>query len=90
MCFLKKILKWVASVKPNLDQFPADFMFMLSQEAFENLKSQVEISSLGVRLEKPVPLVLRHIWVFMDTLWIYPNMFAIFDFGYLWIRYGYF
>lgn len=35
------------AVKRNRDRFPADFMFQLSQRDFENLKSQIVISSHG-------------------------------------------
>ncbi len=37
----------VQSVKRNIDRFPADFMFQLTAEEFENLKSQIVISSWG-------------------------------------------
>ncbi len=33
------------AVKRNLDRFPDDFIFQLSKEEFENLKSQIVISS---------------------------------------------
>ena len=36
-------------VKRNLDRFPADFMFWLPQDEFEDLKSQFATSSWGVR-----------------------------------------
>ena len=32
-------------VKRNIDRFPADFMFQLTDEEFENLKSQFATSS---------------------------------------------
>ncbi len=32
-------------VQRNLDRFPEDFMFQLSKEEFENLKSQIAVSS---------------------------------------------
>jgi phage regulator Rha-like protein len=35
------------SVKRNIDRFPEDFMFQLSVEEFENLKSQIVTSSWG-------------------------------------------
>ena len=35
------------SVKRNKDRFPDDFMFQLTNEEFENLKSQIVISSWG-------------------------------------------
>jgi hypothetical protein len=40
-------------VKRNIDRFPADFMFQLSQEEFENLKSQFATSSWGGRRKLP-------------------------------------
>jgi hypothetical protein len=40
-------------VKRNLDRFPADFMFQLNQEEFENLKSQFATSSWGGRRKLP-------------------------------------
>jgi hypothetical protein len=44
----------VRAVKRNLDRFPGDFMFQLSQEEFENLRSQsVTSSSWGGRRYRP-------------------------------------
>ena len=40
-------------VKRNIDRFPADFMFQLSQEEFEKLKSQFATSSWGGRRKLP-------------------------------------
>ena len=37
----------VQSVKRNIERFPEDFMFQLSHEEFENLKSQIVTSSWG-------------------------------------------
>jgi hypothetical protein len=37
----------VQAVKRNPDRFPEDFMFPLSNEEYENLKSQIVISSWG-------------------------------------------
>jgi len=37
----------VQAVKRNIERFPEDFMFQLSQEEFTNLKSQIVISSWG-------------------------------------------
>ncbi|MBS1510364.1 MAG: ORF6N domain-containing protein [Bacteroidetes bacterium] len=34
-------------VKRNIDRFPKDFMFVLSQKEFENLRSQIGTSSWG-------------------------------------------
>ncbi len=36
----------VRAVKRNLDRFPTDFMFQLSDEEFEHLKRQIGTSSL--------------------------------------------
>ena len=40
-------------VKRNIDRFPADFMFQLTDEEFENLKSQYATSSWGGRRKLP-------------------------------------
>jgi hypothetical protein len=44
----------VQAVKRNIERFPEDFMFQLSENEFENLKSQIVISSWGgMRRAKP-------------------------------------
>jgi len=44
----------IQAVKRNIERFPEDFMFQLSDEEFENLKSQIVISSWGgARRAKP-------------------------------------
>jgi hypothetical protein len=40
-------------VKRNIDRFPEDFMFQLTEEEFENLKSQNATSSWGGRRKLP-------------------------------------
>jgi hypothetical protein len=40
-------------VKRNIDRFPEDFMFQLSNKEFENLKSQYATSSWGGRIIAP-------------------------------------
>jgi hypothetical protein len=40
-------------VKRNIARFPVDFMFQLTQEEFENLKSQFATSSWGGRRKLP-------------------------------------
>ena len=40
-------------LKRNIVRFPADFMFQLTQEEFENLKSQIATSSWGGRRKLP-------------------------------------
>lgn len=40
-------------VKRNPDRFPEDFMFQLTKEEFENLKSQIATSSWGGRRKLP-------------------------------------
>lgn len=40
-------------VKRNIDRFPEDFMFQLSKEEYENLKSQNATSSWGGRRKPP-------------------------------------
>lgn len=37
----------VQAVKRNIERFPEDFMFHLTKEEFDNLKSQIVISSWG-------------------------------------------
>jgi hypothetical protein len=39
----------IQSVKRNTERFPEDFMFQLSSDEFDNLKSQIVISSWGGR-----------------------------------------
>src|SRR5437867_8813706 len=44
----------VQAVKRNVDRFPQDFMFQLSDQEFHNLKSQIVTSSWGgLRRAKP-------------------------------------
>jgi len=38
---------FVQAVKRNIDRFPEDFMFQLTDKEFNNLKSQIVISSWG-------------------------------------------
>ena len=42
------------AVRRNLKRFPSDFMFRLSQNEFENLRSQIVISSWGGRRYAPL------------------------------------
>ena len=46
-------------VKRNMERFPADFMFQLNQEEWENLKSQIATSSLGGRRTPPLFVKMR-------------------------------
>jgi len=41
-------------VRRNIDRFPEDFMFRLTQKEFENLKSQFATSSWGGRRKLPL------------------------------------
>src|SRR5438309_8888865 len=44
----------VQAVKRNIDRFPEDFMFQLTAEEFQNLKSQIVTSSWdGIRRARP-------------------------------------
>ena len=44
----------VQSVKRNIERFPEDFMFQLSDKEYQNLKSQIVLSSWGgTRRDKP-------------------------------------
>ena len=40
-------------VSRNIERFPDDFMFQLTQDEFENLKSQIATSSWGGRRKLP-------------------------------------
>ncbi|CAB1076354.1 hypothetical protein D1AOALGA4SA_4151 [Olavius algarvensis Delta 1 endosymbiont] len=44
-------------VRRNIDKFPEDFMFQLTQKEFANLKSQIATSSLGWGGRRKAPLV---------------------------------
>ena len=44
-------------VRRNIDKFPDDFMFKLTGEEFENLKSQIATSSAGWGGRRKAPLV---------------------------------
>ncbi len=44
-------------VRRNIDRFPADFMFQLTKEEFDDLKSQIAISSSGWGGRRKPPLV---------------------------------
>jgi len=44
-------------VRRNIDKFPADFMFQLTKEEFDDLKSQIAISSSGWGGRRKPPLV---------------------------------
>jgi len=37
----------IQAVKRNIERFPEDFMFQLTKEEFENLRSQIVTSSWG-------------------------------------------
>mgnify|MGYP001612402608 CR=1 FL=1 len=41
------------AVKRNIDRFPSDFMFQLSEKEFKNLRSQIVTSSWGGRRYSP-------------------------------------
>ncbi len=56
----------VQSVKRNLDRFPEDFMFQLTDEEFNNLKSQIVISSWG-GLRRATPYAFTEQGVAMFT-----------------------
>jgi hypothetical protein len=44
-------------VRRNIDKFPDDFMFQLTKEEFENLKSQIATSSSGWGGRRKLPFV---------------------------------
>ena len=43
----------VQAVKRNIDRFPEDFMFQLTQQEFDDLRSQIVTSSWGGRRYPP-------------------------------------
>ena len=43
----------IQAVKRNIERFPQDFMFQLTDNEFKNLKSQIVISSWGGRRHPP-------------------------------------
>ena len=44
-------------VRRNIDKFPNDFMFQLTNDEFENLKSQIATSSSGWGGRRKLPFV---------------------------------
>jgi hypothetical protein len=50
----------VQAVKRNSERFPDDFMFQLTQDEFDNLKSQIVIASWGGARTPPYALHGQH------------------------------
>jgi hypothetical protein len=48
-----KIKALIQSVKRNIERFPSDFMFQLSDDEYANLRSQIVTSSWGGRRYRP-------------------------------------
>ncbi len=53
------------AVKRNIERFPKDFMFQLTNDEFENLKSQIVISSLAHGGIRKMPYVFTEQGVYM-------------------------
>lgn len=53
------------AVKRNIERFPDDFMFQLSKDEFENLKSQIVISSLRHGGIRKMPYVFTEQGIYM-------------------------
>ena len=53
------------AVKRNIKRFPNDFMFQVSQEEFENLRSQIVTSSLGHGGRRYMPYAFTEQGVYM-------------------------
>ena len=51
--FVYEISKQSPQIKRNVSRFPKDFMFQLTKEEWQNLKSQIETSSWGGRRRPP-------------------------------------
>jgi len=47
-------------VRRNIEKFPEDFMFQITNDEFQNLKSQIAISSVKWGGRRKLPLVLRN------------------------------
>ena len=59
----------VQAVKRNIERFPEDFMFQLTDEEFRNLKSQIVISSWGgARRAKPYAFTERGVAMLSSVL----------------------
>ena len=59
----------VQAVKRNKDRFPADFMFQLNANEFQNLKSQIVISSWGgVRRARPYAFIEQGVAMLSSVL----------------------
>jgi len=52
-------------VKRNLDRFPDDFMFQITKEEYENLKSQIATSSLEHGGVRKIPYVFTEEGIYM-------------------------
>jgi len=50
----------IQSVKRNISRFPGDFMFQLTRDEFNNLRSQFGTSSWGGRSYLPYAFTKRH------------------------------
>ena len=53
------------AVRRNIDRFPADFMFQLSKEEFENLRLQIATSSSEYGGRRYLPYVFTELGVAM-------------------------
>ena len=59
----------VQAVKRNIERFLSDFMFQLTDEEFNNLKSQIVISSWGgLRRAAPYAFTEQGVAMFSDVL----------------------
>ena len=57
--------EYFQAVKRNIDRFPNDFMFLLTDTEFANLKSQIVISSWGgSRTAKPYAFTEQEVAMF--------------------------
>jgi len=59
----------VQAVKRNIERFPEDFMFQLSEQEYKNLKSQIVISSWGgVRRANPYAFIEQGVAMLSSVL----------------------
>jgi len=66
----------IQAVKRNRDRFPADFMFQLTEQEFDHLKSQIVISSWGG---------LRRAYAFTEHGGVLVNMASYRHSGMYWV-----
>lgn len=71
---LRKMKRLNEQVKRNITRFPEDFIFQLTTEEDENLKSQIATSSWGGKRKLPYAFTEQGIQeILLDIAWILRN-----------------